>query len=39
MKDLDAELARIESLEIEDQIAALSQLVEELENNLKLVSA
>ncbi len=35
MKDLDAELARIESLEIEDQIAALSQLVEELENNLK----
>ena len=39
MKDIDAELARIESLEIEDQIAALSQLVEELENNLKLVSA
>lgn len=35
MKDLDAELARIESLEIEDQIAALAQLVEELENNLK----
>lgn len=35
MMDLDAELARIETLEIEDQITALTTLVEELENNLK----
>ena len=35
MKDLDAELARIENLETEEQIAALAKLVEELENNLK----
>ena len=35
MKDLDAELARIETLEIEEQIATLAKLVEELENNLK----
>ncbi len=35
MKDLDAELSRIETLEIEEQIAALAKLVEELENNLK----
>jgi tetrahydromethanopterin S-methyltransferase subunit B len=35
MKDLDAELARIEGLEIEEQISALSALVEELENSLK----
>lgn len=35
MKDLDAELARIETLEIEEQIAALAKLVEALENNLK----
>ena len=35
MKDLDAELARIETLEIEEQIATLAKLVEQLENNLK----
>ncbi len=35
MKDLEVELARIETLEIEEQIAAIAKLVEELENNLK----
>jgi hypothetical protein len=35
MKDLDAELARIENLAIDEQIAALAKLVEELENSLK----
>ena len=33
--DLDDELKRIESLEIEDQIEALAKLVEALENSLK----
>lgn len=35
MNDLDAELMRIEDLEIEDQISALAKLIEELENRLK----
>lgn len=35
MKDLDAELERIEQLETEDQISALAKLIEELENSLK----
>ena len=35
MNDLEVELARIETLEIEEQIAAIAKLVEELENNLK----
>jgi hypothetical protein len=35
MNDLDAELMRIEGLEIEDQISALAKLIEELENRLK----
>jgi hypothetical protein len=35
MRDLDAELTRIESLEIEEQISALAALVQELEDSLK----
>jgi hypothetical protein len=35
MRDLGAELTRIESLEIEEQIAALAALVQELEDSLK----
>ncbi len=35
MRDLDAELKRIEALEIEEQISELAKLIEELENSLK----
>lgn len=35
MRDLGAELARIESLEIEEQITALAAVVQELEDSLK----
>lgn len=35
IEGLDEELQRIESLEIEEQIAALAKLVEVLENSLK----
>jgi hypothetical protein len=35
MNDLDAELERIEGLEIDDQISAVAKLIEDLENSLK----
>ncbi len=35
MKDLEAELKRIETLEVEQQITELGKLIEELENSLK----
>jgi hypothetical protein len=35
MKDIDAELSRIESLELDQQITELAKLIEELENSLK----
>jgi hypothetical protein len=35
MRDLGAELARIESLEIEEQITALAAVVQELEDSLR----
>lgn len=35
MNDLDSELKRIEELSVEDQIAALAKLVDELEATLR----
>lgn len=35
IENLDAELSRIESLELEEQIAALTKLVQALEDSLK----